>query len=166
MAGFSPFITASHSYSSLRVWQSRKPLRSAASPLTITTTSLPVAIVGIAYSTSLSASNGQTPYSWSLVNGSSLPPGLGLSWAGKIIGTPTKAGTYKFTVQVKDIGLPAQTAPRALSITVSSPFSVSGWVMFSYNSGIQGITLKFTSPTSAVSYVETPFTESKVYTTN
>ena len=53
----------------------------AAPALTVTTTSLPGGSVGQAYSQSVTATGGTTPYSWSLVSGS-LPPGLGLSPTG------------------------------------------------------------------------------------
>src|SRR6185369_9410296 len=71
--------------------------------VTITTTSVPSGIVSTAYSTSLAASGGTTPYAWSIVSGSgSLPAGLTLSSAGVVSGTPTAAGTSNFTVKVTD----------------------------------------------------------------
>ena len=55
------------------------------------------------YSAALKASEGNPPYTWSLAAGSkSLPPGLKLSPVGVISGTPTKKGTYSFTVKVVD----------------------------------------------------------------
>jgi len=82
-------------------------------PLTIITTSLPNATVGIPYSASVSASGGTGSYTWSLASGS-LPPGLGLISAScmttdvttpcqtpiGIAGTPTTGGTYSFVLQV------------------------------------------------------------------
>jgi len=83
----------------------------------------PDGIVGVAYSTSLVASGGSTPYSWSTTAGS-LPPGLGISaTTGIISGTPTAKGTFAFTVQVKDIL--GATANAAVSITVNSPLSMT-----------------------------------------
>lgn len=63
----------------------------------ITTESLPDGEVGTAYSQTLTAT-GDTPIKWNLASGSTLPAGLSLSEDGKITGTPTTAGTYKFTV--------------------------------------------------------------------
>jgi len=93
------------------------------SPLSLAGGPQPDGIVGVAYSTSLVASGGSTPYSWSITAGS-LPPGLGISAAtGLISGTPTAKGTFAFTVQVKD-SLGA-TATAAVSITVNSPLSLT-----------------------------------------
>ena len=86
------------------------------SALSITTSSLPSGTVGTAYSTSLVATGGTTPYTWSMSTGS-LPAGLSLSSTGAITGTPTTAGTANFTVQVADSG--SQTSTKALSITVN-----------------------------------------------
>ena len=72
-------------------------------PIEITTTSLPSGKAGAKYSATLKAVGGTSPYAWSLASGSKpLPPGLKLSSAGVISGTPTKKGTYSFTVKVVD----------------------------------------------------------------
>jgi hypothetical protein len=86
--------------------------------LSVTTSSLPGGQVSVAYSQSLAATGGVTPYSWSLASGS-LPAGLSLSSGGVISGTPTAAGTSNFTVQVSDSQTPADTATKALSITIA-----------------------------------------------
>src|SRR5207244_644362 len=52
-------------------------------PLSITTSTLPPGTVGAGYNTSLAATGGTTPYSWSITSGS-LPLGLTLSSAGII----------------------------------------------------------------------------------
>lgn len=56
---------------------------------TITTSTVPGATRGSAYSTTLASSGGTGPYTWTLANGSSLPQGLSLSSSGVISGTPT-----------------------------------------------------------------------------
>jgi hypothetical protein len=85
--------------------------------LLITTTSLPNGTVGTAYSQTLAASGGTTPYSWSLGVGS-LPPGLSLNSAtGTISGTPTTAGTFPFTVQVTDSA--GTTVRQSLTLTIN-----------------------------------------------
>lgn len=49
-------------------------------------------------------SGGTPPYTWSVVSG--LPPGLNLSSAGVLSGTPSSGGTFNLTVKVTDAGTP------------------------------------------------------------
>jgi len=89
--------------------------------LTITTSSpLPGGLVGVAYSQTLSATGGQSPYTWSVVTGS-LPAGLALAPStGVISGTPSTSGSFNFTVQVSDSGQPTpQTASKSFTLVVS-----------------------------------------------
>jgi subtilisin family serine protease len=87
-------------------------------PVTIGTTALPNGVVGSAYTATLSASGGSTPYSWSISSGS-LPAGVSLSaTTGVISGTPTTTGTSTFTAKVTDAS--AQTASSSLSIAVAT----------------------------------------------
>jgi hypothetical protein len=87
--------------------------------LILTTTSLPNGTVGAAYSSTLTATGGVTPYAWSIVAGS-LPAGLSLNaQSGTISGTPTSAGTANFTVRVTDAQNPADTADKAFSLTIN-----------------------------------------------
>ncbi|HVF04748.1 MAG TPA: putative Ig domain-containing protein [Frankiaceae bacterium] len=93
-------------------------IEAAPAPLTITTATLPDAQVGVPYSTTLAAAGGVTPYSWSADNTTPLPPGLSLSGAGVIAGTPTAAQqATSVTVQVVDTQ-PRQ-ATRSLTLTVT-----------------------------------------------
>ena len=86
--------------------------------VSITTTSLPSATQSTAYSTTLTASGGTTPYTWSIASGT-LPAGLALAAAsGTISGVPTTTGTSNFTVKVADAT--SLTATQALSITVNA----------------------------------------------
>jgi hypothetical protein len=66
---------------------------------------LPLGRTNTAYSASISALGGQTPYNWSLTVGQ-LPDGLSLSTATAtncvISGTPTRTGSYYFTIQMTD----------------------------------------------------------------
>jgi hypothetical protein len=92
-------------------------------PLVVTPSSLPHGTVGQQYSATLHAAGGLgAPYSFALADGSSLPPGLSLSPAGVISGTPTAAGTTSFTVAVDDptfvpltIVIAASTGPAELA---------------------------------------------------
>jgi Putative Ig domain len=91
----------------------------AAGPVQITTTSVPAGQTSVAYTTTLTATSGTTPYTWS-INSGSLPAGLTLSSAGTISGTPTATGTSNFTVKVTDSSSPASIATASFSITVAA----------------------------------------------
>ena len=95
-----------------------------ATPLTITTSSLPNGVLNLSYSATLAGSGGTPPYSWSLESGN-LPTGLSLSSSGTISGTPTVAGSYNFTVRLSDSA--AQLVTKALSIAVNSSASMTIW---------------------------------------
>ena len=88
--------------------------------LSITTASLPAVLQNAAYSQTLQATGGITPYTtWAITVGS-LPTGLSIGpTTGTISGSTSVAlGNYPFTAQVTDsIG---DTATQALSITVTT----------------------------------------------
>ena len=79
-----------------------------APPLQITPTTLPAGTVGVKYSRDLPAQGGTPPYTWSVVNNiNELPPGLTLDttapdYNNVLTGTPAKAGTFSFPMQVQD----------------------------------------------------------------
>ena len=68
--------------------------------LSITPATLTDGAVGTTYSQTLTGSGGTAPYTFT--GGTGLPPGLTLSSAGLISGTPTATGTFPFTVTVTD----------------------------------------------------------------
>jgi len=112
-----------------RAADSSSPQRSAtrglsiavADPLVVTTTSLPSATIGVAYSATLAGSGGTTPYVWSITSGT-LPAGLSFNGAtGAISGTPTAAGTSTLTFRVADAASPQRSATKSLSIAVATP---------------------------------------------
>jgi hypothetical protein len=87
------------------------------SNLQITTTALPSATVGSAYSASLAATGGTGPDRWSVTDGS-LPNGLSIDPAsGSLSGTPTSSAPATFTVEVVDQSVPPQSTTAAFSIT-------------------------------------------------
>jgi len=101
----------------------------------ITTTTLPAGEQNVAYSATLAASGGTTPYTWSISAGT-LPSGLNLnSSTGVISGTPTVVGTSTFTVKVTDAN--SQTATQALSITIS-PTGGGGTIALVQSAALQG----------------------------
>jgi hypothetical protein len=86
--------------------------------LKFTTTSLPNATEGTPYSTTITASGGQGPYTRSIIAGS-LPEGLSLNAAsGVISGLPTTLTTANLTIEITDSSSPPETATEQLSITV------------------------------------------------
>ena len=91
--------------------------------VSVTTLTLPTAVVGAAYSQTLQATGGfGAPYTWILQSGV-LPAGLALNGStGVISGTPTATGST-FTVQASDSG--NNTAQRTLTITVNPAVSVT-----------------------------------------
>jgi hypothetical protein len=90
-----------------------------ASKLAITTTSLPGGTAGVAYTGTVTASGGTTPYTFSA---SGLPSGLTISSStGAITGSTTTVETATVSVTVTDSTTPtAQTATSSLSITIST----------------------------------------------
>ena len=90
-------------------------------PLAVMTKALPSGQVNSPYSTTLAASGGTQPYTWSLVSGT-LPVGLTLNAAtGAISGIPTSgASNLALTFRVTDAGNPAQTTSAQLMLTVAS----------------------------------------------
>jgi hypothetical protein len=118
------------------------------STLAVTTTSLPGGTVGTAYSVTLAASGGNSPYNWSQSSGGTLPPGLGTITSGGVIsGTPTTPGTYgpyvftvtdasntaatsaTMTITISDTGVaacPAQQNEAALTVATPYAFLLKG----------------------------------------
>ncbi|MBM3760795.1 MAG: hypothetical protein FJW36_11170 [Acidobacteria bacterium] len=96
---------------------------------------LPAGTVSSAYTAvTLSAAGGTTPYTWTLVIGA-LPAGLTLS-GNQIVGTPTAAGTYYFTLQVEDS---------------TSPITASAYMPFKMNvMPTSSASLRVTGPTAAL----------------
>jgi Putative Ig domain len=79
-------------------------------PLTITTTTLTSGTVGSAYSQTLAATGGRTPYSWSATG---LPGGLTLNGStGLLSGIPIASGTFNVSLIVSDSSGAKLTASR------------------------------------------------------
>lgn len=87
----------------------------AAAPLVITTTAIPDATVGTAYTATLKATGGTLFKTWSVSDGA-LPAGLKLSPQGRISGTPQVDGSASFTVTVKDTANHSTTASFAVDV--------------------------------------------------
>ena len=91
-------------------------------PLTITSTSLLIGVVGQPYADTISGSGGTTPYTWSVAP--TLPAGLSLNpTTGTITSTPLPTATssrlHIFTL--KDSSSPQQQVQKSLTLTVVNP---------------------------------------------
>lgn len=122
--------------------------------VTITTASLSNATNGNAYSQSITSTNSNGTKAYALSSGS-LPPGLSMSTAGVITGTPSGAsGTYNFTVQATlTSGIHSLTATKALSIAMTNQSpnaptglnqtktdgtSIPGTTLYTFDTGEEG----------------------------
>ena len=92
-------------------------------PPEITSTSLPVATVGVPYSFQLQAIGGTPPYTWNKykpVGSGALPWHVTLSRSGLISGTPKHAGIYTIIIKCLDSTLSHKTqAVQTLTLTVN-----------------------------------------------
>lgn len=96
------------------VSQSSPPITT---PLEITTVTLPVGTVKDSYTTTLGATGGIPPYSWSS-SGGQLPTGMTLnSPTGIIAGTPIDAGASSFSATVQDSKSSSASAGFSLRIS-------------------------------------------------
>ena len=108
---------------SVKVTDSSSPAQRATTRFTIpilgvTTTSLPGCTVGVAYSQTLTATGGTSPYTWSITAGA-LPLGLSLSSGGTISGTPFAMGNLAtFAVEATDSSGSHLTGTQVLSIPI------------------------------------------------
>jgi len=92
-----------------------------AEPLTSRTPSnLPRGYVGQPYEFRLGAHGGGAPYRWEISEGT-LPSGVRLHSEGVLVGVPSEAGEFTFTVVVKDSGSPAYELRQKLILVVMAP---------------------------------------------
>ena len=110
----------------------------------------------------LQVTGGTAPYTFTVVDGA-LPPGVALSTAGVLSGTPTAAGRFDATLEVRDAnGFTAQQAieivvePQAQAITgfAANPgapvFAPGGTFALTAQGGASGNAIVFASTTAAV----------------
>jgi Putative Ig domain len=105
-------------------------------PLVISPAALPAAVINVPYSATLTSVGGMGPFTWAMSSGT-LPPGLTLSPAGVISGTPTVLGPTTFKVQVTDSQTPIAAVDIATkTITVSPALAVSTTSLTSGSVGV------------------------------
>ena len=90
----------------------------------------PPGTVGTAYSATLAATGGVSPYTWSA---SGLPSGLSMSGAGTISGMPTAAGTQNAAVTIQDSTGTTASATLPVAIGSSSSPALPGQPAVTYN---------------------------------
>ena len=89
--------------------------------LTISTQGLPAGRLGTVYDLMLAAVGGTAPYSFDLLlGGGSLPPGLSLSSAGRITGTPSSGGAFPIVVRATDASGSSFQASYTIRIEAAS----------------------------------------------
>ena len=86
--------------------------------MNIVTTTLPNGTVGVAYSDTIEARGGVTPYHFTL-QGGQLPAGLTLTNSGILSGTPTAVQVDTFTIRCTDTSSPAKTDDQTFFVTIS-----------------------------------------------
>ncbi|MBN9662525.1 MAG: putative Ig domain-containing protein [Acidobacteria bacterium] len=84
--------------------------------------SLPGGTLGLPYSTNLAATGGSPSYSW-VVESGALPPGVQLSPAGSLTGTPFTGGSFTFTARVTDTA--NVSANQVFTISISSILTIT-----------------------------------------
>ncbi|MGC9224885.1 MAG: beta strand repeat-containing protein [Terracidiphilus sp.] len=100
-------------------------------PVVVTSLLPPTGYAGAAYpNTTLTATGGNSgPYTWTwaAASGSALPPGLSLSSAGAIGGTPAagSAGTYSVVVTATDNATPANSGQTTLIFTIKPGITIN-----------------------------------------
>jgi len=131
VAGFT--VTATDSNPVQKVSASESLSVNVLEQLAIDTTSITPAFLDKSYSAQMAASGGAPPYTWAVTSSASLngglPSGLTLSTSGVLSGTPTKTGSYTFTVAVQDSSsVTQQTTSRAYIMKVWSGVPTTGIV--------------------------------------
>ncbi|HEY6448719.1 MAG TPA: RHS repeat-associated core domain-containing protein [Acidobacteriaceae bacterium] len=98
-----------------------------ATQLQILTSSLPDGQVGQAYSATLQAQGGHTPYTWSVISGS-LPAGLSLNAStGAISGSPSEAGgPLDLSIELQDSSSPQNADEAVMTLKIESQNLTAG----------------------------------------
>ena len=102
------------------------------SPLVVATASLPIGSQNSYYASTLQASGGQAPYTWTYTG--QLPSGIQLTAAGRLTGVPLSSGASVITVEVSDSTQAAAFVTLSLVVTAAVTLSQSNSVSYTYDS--------------------------------
>lgn len=102
-------------------------LNVAAQLMSVNTSGIPDGVADQAYATTLTATGGTPPLTWSVAPGSSLPAGLSLTPAGQLTGTPTVVNATGTTTSITatDSAIPAQSVTSAVVVRVGAKLAVT-----------------------------------------
>ena len=103
----------------------------------IVTPGLPPGQQSAAYSLTLEAEGGQSPYRWSLLS-NRLPQGLRLSASGSLTGTPSAPGVYTFTLRATDSSEAPISAAQVYQLKIVPPDAAGGGGGAAPNGGSTG----------------------------
>jgi hypothetical protein len=95
-------------------------------------------MVATPYSQTLAASNGNPPYTWSVLGGA-LPPGLSLASSGTLSGTPAQAGAFEFTGKVTDTAGASATSIFAITI---APQGLTSPLLRLFRTALSGLIIR------------------------
>ncbi len=98
---------------------------------------LPQGTIGEYYTLSLSADDGEEPYTWIVYNVSALPPGLNLI-DGTLSGTPTTAGNYNFNIVVYDVT--GDSTEKNFSLTIQDSLTALKTSIWTYSKDVYEVT--------------------------
>jgi Tol biopolymer transport system component len=121
--------------------------------LAVSAATLPAGRVGRAYAADLRALDAHGAVAWELVI-DALPPGLTIS-NGRVTGTPTHAGWYRFTVKATDAD--HRTATRALAIGINRD---AGHALAAWRQSIDQSTVRVVDVSQRTRGAETVLSES------
>ncbi len=120
-------------------------------------TAMPIGATGVPYSQSLFLFSNTTGATWGLAAGSAYPPGLTLSAAGVLSGTPTAPGAYSF---VATLGDGTNSTNFTISVTISgiaitTPLNLPVANFNAYTAASPLVTMAATGGTAALTWSAT-----------